>query len=322
MNISLRQLRAFVAVAKSGSFTLAADSLFVTQSALSGLIKELESALGLKLFDRTTRRIQLSDVGHSLYPRVENILHELDGVLEEASSLRALKTGSVSVAAPQLMAATFLPEVMAAYGARHPGVRVRLMDCVVENIMAPVFSGEVDFAIGPERKLNSDIQAEPLFALPFMAVCPAGHPLAAQDEVRWADLLAQPFISLRGEFTQRLSGDLLPVFRDRALEPGIEVTFMPTALSMVSAGLGVTACMPYAAAMVRHYGLAMRPLTAPRVTRRFFIYTRKARALSPAARQFRDSLIAFLAERDDTLSPRAHSPVPPTVNPPSMRSVG
>ncbi|TDR81985.1 LysR family transcriptional regulator [Paludibacterium purpuratum] len=311
MNISLRQLRAFVAVARSGSFTQAAESLFVTQSALSGLIKELEGVLGLRLFDRTTRRIQLSDVGHSLFPRVDKILHELDGVLEEASSLRTLKTGSVSIAAPQLMAATFLPEVIAAFGRRHPGVRVRLLDCVVENIMTPVFSGEVDFAIGPERKLNSDIHAEMLFELPFMAVCPTDHPLAAANEVRWAELLAQPFISLSGEFTQRLSGELPAAFRDRTLEPGIEVTFMPTALSMVSAGLGVTACMPYAAAMVRHYNLSMRPLIEPRVTRRFFIYTRKERALSPAAQQLRAMLLDFL-----------HSPVPPTVNPPSMRSVG
>ncbi|WP_215776553.1 LysR family transcriptional regulator [Paludibacterium sp. B53371] len=295
MSISLRQLRAFVAVARSGSFTLAADKLFVTQSALSGLIKELENSLGLRLFDRTTRRIQLSEVGRSLYPRVDKILLDLDGVLEEASNLRTLKTGSVSIAAPQLMAATFLPEVMAAFSAHHPGIQVRLVDCVVENIMTAVFSGEADLGIGPERTQNSDIQASLLFDLPFMAVCPASHPLAREDRVRWRDLLAQPFISLRGEFTERLSGELHAVFRDQALTPGTEVSFMSTALSMVSAGLGVTSCMAYAASMVSLHGLVMRPLIEPEVTRRFFVYTRKERAASPAARQFNDFLRQYLA---------------------------
>lgn len=120
MNISLRQLRAFVAVARTGSFTLAAEGLFITQSALSGLIKEMERSLGVRLFDRSTRRIQLTDIGRGIYPLIDKILHDLDGVLEEVAHLKALKKGVVRVAAPQLMASTLLPEVIAAYTARHP----------------------------------------------------------------------------------------------------------------------------------------------------------------------------------------------------------
>ena len=116
MNITLRQLRAFIAVARSGSFTLAAESLFITQSALSGLIKELEQSLGVRLFDRSTRRIQLSDIGRGIYPLIDKILADLDGVLDEVANLKALKKGVVRVAAPQLMACTLLPEVIAALG--------------------------------------------------------------------------------------------------------------------------------------------------------------------------------------------------------------
>ncbi|HPR08065.1 MAG TPA: LysR family transcriptional regulator, partial [Denitromonas sp.] len=123
MNITLRQLRAFIAVSRTGSFTLAAESLFVTQSALSGLIKELESSLGLRLIDRSTRRIQLSDTGRELYPLVGKILNDLDTVLDEVANLKALKKGTVRVAAPQLMACTLLPEVIAAYSAEHPDIR-------------------------------------------------------------------------------------------------------------------------------------------------------------------------------------------------------
>ena len=159
MNVTLRQLSAFVAVAETGSFTLAAERLFVTQSALSGLIKELESSLGLRLFDRSTRRLRLSDTGLELYPQVEKILHDLDGVVSEVGNLKALRRGKVRVAVPQLLACTLLPELMAGFRAQHPGVQLRLVDCAVESVMARVFSGEVDIGIGPERAANSDIDA-------------------------------------------------------------------------------------------------------------------------------------------------------------------
>ena len=85
MNVTLRQLRAFVAVARAGSFTLAAENLFVTQSALSGLIRELEQSLGLRLIDRSTRRIHLSDVGRDLFPLVKTGFLPLEASAGEAS---------------------------------------------------------------------------------------------------------------------------------------------------------------------------------------------------------------------------------------------
>ena len=184
MNVTLRQLRAFAAVARSVSFTLAAESLFVTQSALSGLIKELKQALGLRLIDRSTRRIGLSGTGRDLYPLVSKILHDLDGVLSQAASLKSLTTGLARIAAPQLMASTVLPEVIAAYRRAHPGIQIKLVDCLVESVVSRVFPGELDFGIGPERDPNSDIAATPLFDGPFMAVFLPGHPLALQPKIR------------------------------------------------------------------------------------------------------------------------------------------
>ena len=198
MNVTLRQLHAFIAVAQTGSFTLAAERLFVTQSALSGLIRELESSLGLRLFDRSTRRLRLSVIGQELYPQIEKILHDLEGVVSEAGNLKALQRGKVRIAVPQLLACTLLPQVMADFKALHPGVQLRMVDCAVESVMARVFSGEVDVGIGPERETNSDIEAAELFTLPFMVVLPKGHPLAAQEQVLWQDLSGQPLITLQG----------------------------------------------------------------------------------------------------------------------------
>ena len=299
MNVTLRQLRAFVAVARSGSFTLAAESLFVTQSALSGLIKELEQALGLRVVDRSTRKIRLSEVGRDLYPLIDKIVHDLDGALDDVTNLKSLKTGLVRVAAPQLMASTLIPEAIASYTAAHPAIRIKLVDCAVESVMSRVFSGEVDFGIGPERDPNSDITATSLFDAPFMAVFPPGHALGLLSDIHWSDLMRFPVISLQGQFTDRLAIDLSATVRSPKLLPTNEVAFMSTALSMVNAGLGVTVCIPYAASLVRLYRLEMRALGDPVVSRCFFVFSRREQSLSPAATSFMEFLFQYVARHED-----------------------
>lgn len=297
MNVTLRQLRAFVAVGRTESFTLAAESLFVTQSALSGLIKEFEQALGMRVVDRSTRRTRLSDVGRDLYPLVEKILSDLDRVMDEVAQRQALKTGVVRVAAPQLMASTLLPDIIAAYAAERPAIRVEVVDCAVESVMSRVFSGEVDFGIGPERDPNSDITATTLFRGPFMVVFPPGHPLEEHDEICWRDVLRYPLTTLQGQFTKRLALDLRAAMRDVHFSPAHEVAFLSTALAMVNAGMGITVCVSYAASLVKLYGLELRPLREPEVYRNFYVFTRQGRSLSPAAENFRSFVFNYVEER-------------------------
>jgi len=292
MNPSLRHMRALVALAKTGSFTLAAEHLHLTQSALSGQIKELEQILGLRVVERTTRKAQLSELGRELTPLFEKMLQDLDRTMADIASRKALKQGAVRVAAPQMLSCTLLPEAIAAYRDLHPDVQVRLADSPVEQVSARVFSGEVDFGIGPDRDTTADIAAEPLFEMPFVVVFPEGHPLQQAQHVTWADVDRYPFIALQGQFTERLLRDMHTSFRDLSLRPANEVTFMTTALAMVHANLGITVCLPYAEKMIALYGLHMRQLQAPALTRRFFVHTRNARALSPAA----DSFAAFLKQ--------------------------
>ena len=297
MNVTLRQLRAFLAVTRTGSFTAAAEGMSVTQSALSNLIKEFEGALGVKVMDRSTRRILLSDIGRNLVPLVDKIVQDLDQVLDGVADFKALKKGLVRIAAPQLMSCTLLTEFIAAYSKEHPAITIHLIDCAVEDVVPKVITGEVDFGVGPERDTSSDVAAAPLFELAFVAVFPPGHPLGAQTEVRWADLAAYPFISLRGQFAERITVDLHAAILDLTLTPTREVAFMSTALSMASSGLGVTACIPYAHSLVELYKLEMRPLCEPEVKRRFFVLTRNGRTLSPAAESAMGFLFKFCNAR-------------------------
>jgi DNA-binding transcriptional LysR family regulator len=298
MNPTLRQIRALVALARTGSFTLAAQTLHVTQAALSGLIKELELTLGIRVVDRSTRRIALTDVGRELYPLLSKMVDDLDGALLDIANHTQLKKGVVRVAAPQLMSCTLLPVAIAAYRAQYPEIQVRLLDCAVENVTARVFTGEVDFAFGPERDPSPQVDAALLFEMPFVLVFPQAHPLEERERLTWSDLAGFPFISLQGQFTERLLADMHSALRDAPLKPSNEVTFMTTALAMVAAGLGVTVCLPYAEPLVRLHQLHMRQLYEPELTRRFFVYTRANRSLSPAAQSFVEFLHKFVEAHD------------------------
>lgn len=299
MNPTLRQMRAFIALAKTGNFTLAAQYLHVTQSALSGLIKELEQTLGVRVVDRSTRRIALTATGQELYPLFSQMIDDLDGALANIADQAQLRKGTVRVAVPQLMACTLLPQVIAAWRERHPDIRISLSDSAVEGITAPVLSGETDFGIGPERDAAPQLEARALMTMPFEAVVPPGHPLAGRRDAGWSDLAGHPLISLRGQFTERLLADMGDAARDVTLKPAHEVTYMTTALAMVASGLGITVGMPYAAPLVRLHGLVSVPLAHPVLTRRFFVYTRAQRSQTPAADAFIAFLLAFVGGAQD-----------------------
>jgi DNA-binding transcriptional LysR family regulator len=297
MNVTLRQLRAFVALAHTASFTDAATRLHVTQSALSGLIKELEQTLGVQVVNRSTRRVSLSEVGREFYPLVARLLQDLDGALDTISDLKELKRGLVRFAAPQLMSASVLPEVIAGFSKECPDIEVRLLDCMVDHVLSKVQSGEVDFGVGPERDLSADIEAQTLFEIPFVVVFRPDHPLNKMKRVSWDDALRYPVTALKGEFTHRLRVDLHDSLHDEALNPANEVGFMTTSFAMVSAGLGVTTCLPYASNLIRLHRLRSRPLTEPVVRRKFFVFTRRDRPLSPAAQRFFEYLLDYVKQQ-------------------------
>ena len=294
MNITLRQLKAFVTVADEGSFTQAAASLHLTQSALSGLIKDLESNWDVRLFDRTTRQLHISVVGQWLLPSARRVLNELAALGDEVEHAKNHRQGQVRLAVAQQLAASVMPRLLADFARRHPDIHVTLIDCSVEQILQHVHNVEADFGLGPDRAHHDDIESEYLFALPFYVALPADHALAAHPAVPWRALLLEPLITLTGPFTERLATALPEDLAMRILKPDAQVNFLSTALSMVQAGLGLTLCLPYAGDWVRQNGLVMRPLVAPQIERRFLLYHRKSRSLSPAA----DTLHRYLLQEE------------------------
>ena len=306
MNISIRQLTAFVSVADNGSFTRASEQMHLTQSAVSGLIKELESSLGIVLFDRTTRQLSLSVVGHHLLPQARRILNEMQLFENEASSLTSLAQGQVRLAVSQF-AASSMPAVIAQFAKVHPDISVSLLDCSAENVLEHIQNIEVDLGVGTElgfMESEDDISADLLYQLPFCVVMPDSHVLAQKSEIIWQDLVDIPLITLQGPFIEQVTAELDENIANHIQQARYKVNFMSTALEMTRQGFGITLCLPYMPEVidwVSANGLQMRPLAQPVKMRRFFIYKRSSRALSPASIAFKQFLQAYFASHFDDL---------------------
>ncbi|XJO12785.1 LysR substrate-binding domain-containing protein [Variovorax sp. UC122_21] len=304
-NVSLRQLRAFVAIADAGSFAAAARRLHLTPSALSLLIRDLERNVGVRLFDRTTRSTALALAGSEFYPLARQVLDDLSRALESTQDLEQKKRGTVRIACTPLFAATTLPEMIHRYRRRYPAIAVYVLDSLNQQATARVVSGEADLGIAPQRPTPPELLQQSLMRDRIRLVCPGDHPLAARTRVSWAQALQHPFVSLTPDFTNRLQADLFKHSDALALHPAHEVSFITTALGMVRGGFGITAQPSRVLPMLESFGLVSRPLTSPTVDRHLSLFCARARALSPAAESFRDFLVGELPDTPAELRPGA-----------------
>ncbi|MDR6853839.1 LysR family transcriptional regulator [Variovorax guangxiensis] len=294
MNISLRQLRVFVAVAEALSFTRAGEALGLPQSTVSTQLRELEDALGLRLFDRHTRMLRLTEAGAEILPLARKTLADLDAVVGSSAELKTLGRGRVSIAASSVQAAMVLPRVMRAFAERHPGIRVELFDVSQDEVLSMVHSGAVDFGLGTAFGSSpQELAMRALWHESFFAVLPEGHPLAARRELAWRDLLAEPLIGPRKGNPVRTVLDFALASEGLVLTLRHEASLPLTIAGMVEGGLGIgilTSSMRQLAEALR---LQLRPIHRPTIQREVVLVLHTGRSLSPAAKQFSDALIAW-----------------------------
>lgn len=270
-------------------------------------MRELERQLGVRLFDRRTRRVQLTDAGYDLQPFVQRVLNDLGDAIASVSSLRDKKRGLLRIAAPQLMACTLMPRVIVAYGNAFPDIKVEMTDTLPEQMLAGVLSGEVDLVIGPDGHAEVELVRRTLLRDRHRLICASTHPLTRKRTVRWKDFQGRPFIAPTRDFMRRLQPELSIHAPGFALKPAYGVSYMTTALGMVAAGLGITACPSFSAPLVKAYGLEMRLLVEPGFYREVCIYRAPHKSMSPAAESFVEFLQNFVAH--DGIEPSQRLPI-------------
>lgn len=294
MDITLKQLRAFVTVANLGQFTLAADKLGSSQSAVSTLVRQLETNLNLRLFDRHTRLLRLTQAGMDILPIAARAVADIEGMVESSRELNALRRGKVSIAAGTVQAALLLPLLINAFNKAHPEIAVELHDVAEKGVLEQVANGSVDLGIGTVPEDDTDLVGTRLTTDEFLVVLHAEDPLVRHAELRWTDLADRKLIGpqrgnpIRDRLESELArnGILLPL--DKAMQ---EVALPLTIIGMVEAGLGVAIMTSAVMRLATSMGLIVRTPTEPLIKREVSVIQKRARSLSPAARRFRDFLL-------------------------------
>jgi DNA-binding transcriptional LysR family regulator len=292
MNITLRQIQAFKTVAEFGSFTRAAERLKVAQPALSLSIRDLERELNVRLFDRTTRRVELTGAGREFLQSADKLLADLDRAVRDARDLSEKKRGRIVIAAPPLLAAMIVPAAIADFNAAFPGIDVGLIDARVgDQILDRLRAGEADLAIGTFDERADGIRREVLAQDALALFCAPSSPLAKKRRLRWTDLHDQKLIMLTRDSSIRLLTErtLAQTGHDIG-KPLYEVSQMTTAVMLAEAGLGVTVLPAYGWSFARGRDVVSRPLTEPQVTRNIYLIQPDGRSLSPAAEGFARTL--------------------------------
>jgi DNA-binding transcriptional LysR family regulator len=238
--VELRQLEYFVAVARHGQFTRAADALWVTQSALSQQIRRLESELGVVLLRRTPRGAELTAAGEDLLARAEVALAELARAREELDRHAGLTRGRVRVAATTIDTLR-LPAALAAFHRAHPGLQIALRHAGAADVVALVQTATVDIGVaGSHGELPAGLTIEKLSEEPMCALLPPGDRLAGETPIGLAELVGRPFILAEPGSGLReavMAGCELAGFGP---VPLLEISDPATVRHLVHAGLGVS----------------------------------------------------------------------------------
>ncbi|MDK3018839.1 LysR family transcriptional regulator [Pseudodonghicola flavimaris] len=286
MPVSLRQLRAFRAVADAASFTGAAERLNLTQSAVSMLIRQFEEELKVPLFVRTGRGARLTEFGTQIRPTVMRVLSDLQNIDDSAADLRSLQRGHLRLAVPQMLGCCWLPPVLGRFRALYPDVEVTVLESAGDGVIEVVARGDAEIGIGPERPLINGVSAEFLWEVPMRLVVSAGSRLAVSGcRPALEDLEQSRWINYSDDFSEVLHRALLGT-RSMPGAQDMRVLGLMSAMALIGTEDFVTVAPAYAGLFSGVFGLRFLSFDGPASRRRFLQYIRARHDLSPAAEAF------------------------------------
>lgn len=283
MNVGLRQLRAFLAVARRGSFTRAAEDVGLSQSAVSLSVRQLENELGLKLLDRTTRQVQLTTIGSTLVATGSRLIDELDATLRELRDIGEQHRGRVVMACVPAVARSLMPECVVYCATRWPSISLSIDDSAASEVIRKVARGEAEFGIASGEIASAELLVQPLMEDPFRLVCRRDDPLAAKDSVRWTQLTGRRLVMLDNTSGSRHVIEATLSSTGTQVEVFLELAQPSSVLGMVETGVGIAIVPQLAAPRSDDTVLATLRLVRPVVNRTILMLRRRDRSLSPAA---------------------------------------
>jgi DNA-binding transcriptional LysR family regulator len=285
-DLSARQLEAVLALAEYGSFVAAAARLRISQPALTRTVKRLEISLGVRLFERSTRRVQITAAGREFAAVAERMLHDLGITVRSVREVAEERRGLVVISCVMSVAGALLPAIIAAYRADRPGVEIHVREGVHATVLEDVRSGVADFGIGYVDDLPEFCVGTALGRETFCVVMPARHKLASRRGVSLAELRDEPVIGLPSESRTRRTLDAAASTAGVTLRQMVVVGQFATLMALVGAGVGIGIVPKGATRSPLAHGLRSVPLGGPRLVRRLGLIALREREPTPAAAGF------------------------------------
>jgi LysR family cyn operon transcriptional activator len=294
--IELRHLRYFLAVAEERHFTRAAEKLHVTQPTLSHQIREFEGQLALSLFDRVGRRVKLTAAGEMLLPHARRVIRALADAQTELDEMHGLKRGTLKVGIIQTVNSCVIPDIVARFGAAHPGINVTCSEMAVADIESELESGSLDLGISFLPPYRKNLTGQKLFAEELVAVVTADHALAAKRNLRIRDVARHPMVLLAQKFCTRQLIDR--AMSEAGVQPDVKVEMntVDSILSTVRRTQLVT-LLPELALCQRDTGLKAIAITEPAPRRSVGLVWLENAHQRAAAEAFAEVTQTVLAER-------------------------
>ncbi len=299
MNITLKQIRAFLAIAQLKSFAQACELLHISQPALSVSIKNLEQTVGGKLFARSTRTLALTPEGERFVPIARRLLADFDSALVELQESFSLKRGNLTFAAMPSFAGNHLPKQLVAYNKRYPNVKVKIHDVIAEDAVEMVRANKTEFAISFDPGSCEDLNFKTLFTDEFIVAFPDKHPLNALKNPQWRDLHQYPCIALQKPSSMRLLIDETLANQGIFLNIAFEASQLASVVQMVANGIGISVVPALYKQQLNALKLNYCAVNKPMISRRVGIISKKRHSFSHAAKEFLTIIQAHYNSRQE-----------------------
>lgn len=282
-NITLRHLRALVAIAEHGGYTAAARSLNIAQSALSRTIIEIEEELESRLFERTTRRVVLTASGEQLLMSARRVLEEFDRALSRFQLYHSGLDGIVSLAALSSVASIMLPTVISEFRKDRPNLRISVKDGFADEVVRYVSDGHVDFGITSFPKVKGRLICEQIAADSLICICSKSHRFAGMETVSWNDLAGEDFVAFDPLSSIRTRVDRALQTAEIELGTITEARDFGTVAGLVSADLGISAVPSLVLPLMQFCEFTQKKLVDPVVEREIYLVYDPQTPTPPAA---------------------------------------
>lgn len=291
MNLTLRQLNIFQAVARHLSFTRASKDLHLTQPAVSMQVKQLEDEIGLPLFEQIGKKVYLTEAGKELQRYVATIQSTLDEAVQVLDEMRGLDRGHLHISVAST-ANYFVPQLLAAFCQRHPNVRVSLDVTNRQRLLDALTANETDLVIMGKPPASLDLVAESFMDNPLVAIAPPGHPLAGVRDIPLSRLQEETFLVREKGSGTRSATERFFVEHGVALSTTMEMSSSEAIKQGVEAGLGCGLLSLHTLEMeLALQRLVVLDVHELPILRKWYIMHRAGKRLSAVARSFKDFVL-------------------------------